>query len=192
VKVLYGNPKICGGVNSASAIIKGVEWVYYHRTNPAVVNLSLTAGSKVDLLDAWVNTLANSGVFVAVAAGNDGRDACYASPARAANAFTTAATDWHDNRVRTATWSSNYGSCVDGYAPGYQITSTWPGGRTFTQGGTSMASPHVAGVAALLKQGYGNQSSAWIANTLKSWATRGVVSGNPSGTPNLLLFKGGF
>jgi subtilisin family serine protease len=84
---------------------------------------------------------------------------------------------------------SNYGSCVDLYAPGSSIRSTWIGGSTNTISGTSMASPHVAGVGALYKATYGNAASSTIDSWIKSNATANVITGNPSGTPNRLLYK---
>ena len=174
----------CNGSGSFSQIIAGVDWVRLNRINPAVANLSLGGGLNTTLNTAVTN-LSNSGVFVAVAAGNSNANACNYSPASATAVFTTASSEKTDAR-RT---SSNYGSCVDGYAPGGSITSTWIGGGTNTISGSSMASPHVAGVAALYKATYGNASSATIDTWIKNNATAGVITGNPTGTPNRLLYK---
>jgi subtilisin family serine protease len=125
-------------------------------------------------------------VFIAVAAGNESQNACNVSPASAAAAYTTAASDRTDLRASF----SNYGSCVDGYAPGVGIKSAWLGTGTNTISGTSMASPHVAGVAALYKSSVGDRSSAEVASWINTNATAGVIRSNPSGTPNRLLFKG--
>jgi subtilisin family serine protease len=196
VKVIHGNTwdgKTCGA-STMTDLAWGLYWVYRNRINPAVVNISVgpTDGGSFPLVDDWVNALANDGVFVAVSAGNRNQYACLDSPARAANAFTTAASTWNDTRwLWNPKQGSNYGSCVDAYAPGDQITSTWTGGKWHTITGTSMASPHIAGVAALYKQAYGNASSATITNWIKRNATANVVGNSPSGTPNLLLFKGG-
>ena len=179
----------CSASTPMSTITSAVDWVYANRVNPAVVNMSL-GGPSSAALDAAVNRLVASGVFVAVAAGNDNRNACNESPARASGAFTTASSG-SSAFVDDKAWTSNWGSCVDAYAPGYGIRSAKLGGGATIKSGTSMASPHVAGLAALLKQAYGNQTSAWIASTIKSWATRGAIRGNVSGTPNLLLFKAG-
>jgi subtilisin family serine protease len=174
----------CSGSGSTSGIIAGVDWVRLNRVNPAVANLSL-GGSLNTSLNTAVTNLSNSGVFVAVAAGNSNADACNYSPASATAVFTTASSEKTDAR-RT---SSNYGSCVDGYAPGGSITSTWIGGGTNTISGSSMASPHVAGVAVLYKAAYGNAASSTIDTWIKNNATVGVITGNPSGTPNRLLYK---
>jgi hypothetical protein len=155
-----------------------------NRINPAVANLSLGGGLNTTLNTAVTN-LSNSGVFVSVAAGNSNSNACNYSPASAAAAFTTASSESTDARRS----SSNYGSCVDGYAPGGSITSTWIGGGTSTTSGSSMASAHVAGVAALYKATYGNASSATIDSWIKNNATTNVITGNPTGTPNRLLYK---
>jgi subtilisin family serine protease len=99
--------------------------------------------------------------------------------------FTTASSERTDAKRS----SSNWGSCVDGYAPGGSITSTWIGSGTNTISGSSMASPHVAGVAALYKATYGNATSATIDTWIKNNATLNVITGNPTGTPNRLLYK---
>jgi subtilisin family serine protease len=160
----------CGPSTPTSTITSGVDWVYANRVNPAVVNISM-GGPISAALDIAVNRLAASGVFVSVAAGNDNRNACYESQARASGVFTTASSG-SSAFVDDKAWTSNWGSCVDAYAPGYGISSAKLGGGATIKSGTSMASPHVAGMAALLKQAYGNQTSPWITNTIKSWATR--------------------
>jgi subtilisin family serine protease len=162
----------CNGSGSTSGIIAAVDWVRVNRINPAVANLSLGGGLNTTLNTAVTN-LSNSGVFVAVAAGNSNANACNYSPASATAVFTTASSE----------------SSVDGYAPGGSITSTWIGGGTNTISGSSMASPHVAGVAALYKATHGNASSSTIDTWIKNNATAGVITGNPTGTPNRLLYK---
>jgi subtilisin family serine protease len=174
----------CNGSGSIAQIVAGVDWVRLNRTNPAVANISLGGGFSATLNTA-VTCLSSSGVFVAVAAGNSNSDACNYSPASATAVFTTASSESNDAK-RT---SSNWGSCVDGYAPGGSITSTWIGSATNTISGSSMASPHVAGVAALYKATYGNAASATIDTWIKNNATAGVITGNPAGTPNRLLYK---
>jgi subtilisin family serine protease len=176
----------CSGSGTTSGIIAAVDWVRNNRINPAVANMSLGGGSS-SALNTAVNNLANSGVFVAVAAGNSNANACNYSPASASAAYTVAATTSTDAR---ATYS-NYGSCVNIYAPGSSIRSAWHTSNTATNtiSGTSMASPHVAGVAALMKHRHGNIASSTIASYLNNDGTNGIVTGNPSGTINKLLFK---
>ncbi|HYT03580.1 MAG TPA: S8 family peptidase [Gemmatimonadales bacterium] len=174
----------CAGLGFISDVISGVDWVTANHRSPAVANMSL-GGSSSAALNTAVTNLWNSGVFLAVAAGNDNADACGTSPAGATAVFTVAASDKTDAKASF----SNWGSCVDAYAPGVNIKSTWLLDQTMTLSGTSMATPHVTGVAALLKATYGDHPSDDIANWITSNATSGVISGNPSGTPNLLLFK---
>jgi aqualysin 1 len=138
----------CGGSGTISGVVAGIDWVTAHAVAPAVANMSLGGGASTALDTAVINSAA-SGVTYAVAAGNEGTNACNSSPARAGagtnnGVITTAATD---NQDREASWS-NYGSCVDIWAPGVSILSTKKGGGTTTLSGTSMASPHVAGTAA--------------------------------------------
>jgi len=149
-----------------------------------VANMSL-GGGKSDALDAATTNLWDAGVFVAVAAGNDDADACEASPAGASGAFTVAASDNTDAKSSF----SNSGPCVEAYAPGSGIKSDYLLGLTATLSGTSMASPHVAGVAALYKATFGDASSATVADWIIGNATTDVITGNPDGTPNKLLYK---
>lgn len=150
----------CNGSGTNSGVIKGVDWVTYNAVKPAVANMSLGGGASQALDDA-VQGSAASGVFYAVAAGNSGADACNSSPARAgrdsgggSGIMTVAATDSLD---REASWS-NFGACVDIWAPGVSIPSTKLGGGVVSYSGTSMASPHVAGTAARYLGMPGNSS----------------------------------
>jgi subtilisin family serine protease len=156
----------CNGSGSWSGIIAGMDWVRNNRVNPAVANMSLGGGYNASVNTA-ANNLVNSGVFVAVAAGNNSADACNYSPASAAAATTVGSTASNDTRSSF----SNYGSCVDIYAPGSSILSTSRTGGTATMSGTSMASPHVAGVGALYKATYGNASSSTVDSWLKNNGT---------------------
>lgn len=174
----------CQGSGSTSGIIAGIDWVRNNHIKPAVANLSLGGGFSSSLNTA-VNNLAAAGVFVAVAAGNSNANACNFSPAAASGVFTVAASTITDAKASY----SNFGSCVEAYAPGSAIKSTWLSGGTNTISGTSMASPHVAGVAALYKSAFGDASQATVANWIIGNATSGVITGNPSGTPNRLLNK---
>jgi subtilisin family serine protease len=176
----------CSGSGSTTGIIRALDWVRANAVKPAVANMSLGGGFS-STLNSAANSLANSGVFLAVAAGNESQNACNVSPASASAAYTTAASDRTDLRASF----SNYGSCVDGYAPGVSVKSDWYTGGTNTISGTSMASPHVAGVGALYKSANGDASSATVASWLNSNAAAGVIRSNPSGTPNRLLNKRG-
>jgi len=167
----------CSGSGSNSGVIAGMDWVRVNRINPAVANMSLGGGYS-STVNTAANNLANSGVFLAVAAGNNTADACNYSPASAASATTVGSTTSSDARSSF----SNYGSCVDIYAPGSNITSAALNGTSTTMSGTSMASPHVAGVGALYKATYGDAAQSTIDSWLKTNATA-IGTGK-------LLFKG--
>ncbi|WP_420130003.1 S8 family peptidase [Longimicrobium sp.] len=177
----------CSGSGSTAGIIAGVDWVRLNATKPAVANLSLGGGYSSSTNTA-VNNLANSGVFVAVASGNSNANACNYSPASAANVTSVNASTSGNAKASF----SNYGSCTHLYAPGQSITSAWYTSSTATNtiSGTSMASPHVAGVGALYLAGSPSASNATVRSWIINNATANVISGNPSGTPNRLLFKG--
>jgi len=180
----------CNGSGSFSGIIAGVDWVTANHVKPAVANMSLGGGASSSL-DTSVKNLSNAGVFVAVASGNSNADACNYSPARAGYGTAIATVNASDRNDYKASFS-NWGTCTDLYAPGVSITSAWIGSgttETNTISGTSMASPHVAGVGALYKGTYGDASSGTVHSWIINNSTGSVIKSNPSGTPNRLLFK---
>ncbi|MGH2774528.1 MAG: S8 family peptidase [Actinomycetota bacterium] len=178
----------CQGSGSNSGVIAGVDWVTGNHSagQPAVANMSLGGGANT-ALDSAVNNSINDGVSYAVAAGNSNANACTSSPARVGAAITVGSTTSSDARSSF----SNYGSCLDLFAPGSSITSTWhtSNSATNTISGTSMASPHVAGVAVLYLQGSPTASPGTVRSAIVNSATPGVLSGVGSGSPNLLLYS---
>jgi subtilisin family serine protease len=179
----------CNGGGTEAGVIAGVDWVAANAKLPAVANLSLGGGLS-DAMNQAIANLTAAGVAVAVAAGNNARDACFFSPAAAPSALTVGATDQTD---RQASYS-NYGSCLDLYAPGSNITSSWGASDTSYRvlNGTSMATPHVAGAAALYLESNPHASVAAVSDAITSSATKRAVSGIGKGSPNLLVFTGGF
>jgi subtilisin family serine protease len=174
----------CSGGGSEDGVLAGLDWVARNRVRPAVANMSLSGGLSSILNQAIANLVA-TGVTVAVAAGNNAVDACFFSPASAPSALTVGATDRYDTQ---ATYS-NYGACLDLYAPGSGITSSWGGGDTTYRSlnGTSMAAPHVAGAAALYLQLNPVAAPSDVAQALTANATRRAVGSIGRESPNLLL-----
>ncbi len=176
----------CSGSGTTSGVIAGINWVTSkHTTGKAVANMSLGGGASSSL-DTAVNNSIADGIVYAVAAGNSNANACNYSPARVGNAITVGATTSTDARASY----SNKGSCLDLFAPGSSITSAWYTSNTATNtiSGTSMATPHVAGVAALYLQGH-SASPSQVRNALVNAATQNVVTNAGTGSPNLLLYS---
>lgn len=177
----------CSGSGSISGVIAGVDYVTNYQPDQAsVANMSL-GGSASTALDTAVKKSITDGVTYAVAAGNSNQDACRFSPARVSDAITIGATTKTDARASY----SNYGACLDMFAPGSGITSAWIGSdsATNTISGTSMATPHAAGIAALYLEFYPKADPATVAAALKSNATSNRLTSTGRKSPNLLLFS---
>jgi subtilisin family serine protease len=177
----------CAGSGTTAQVVAGVDWVTgdHAAGAPAVANMSLGGGVQAALDTAVANSIAD-GVSYAIAAGNSGADACNFSPARVPTAITLGATDINDNRASF----SNFGTCLDLFAPGVSITSAWLTSDTATAvlSGTSMAAPHAAGVAALILSANPSWTPLQVRNEMVADATPGVVVNPGAGSPNLLLF----
>ncbi len=176
----------CNGSGSTSGVIAGVNWVAANHSTPAVANMSLGGGASTALDDAVRSAIA-SGVTFAIAAGNSNANACNSSPARVAQALTVGSTTNTDARSSF----SNFGVCLDLFAPGSSITSAWSTSNTATNtiSGTSMAAPHVAGVAALYLAVNPSASPSAVHAAVVNNATANKVTGAGSGSPNRLLYS---
>ena len=181
----------CNGSGTLTAILKGIDWVTANADKPAIANMSLS-GPASQTLDDAVRKSASGGVFYSIAAGNSGAKACNYSPARAGagtnnGIATIAATDKYD---RESSWS-NYGSCVDVWAPGADILSTSKGGGTTTMRGTSQAAAHAGGGAALYLSSHASASPSTVESVLKQAAKR-TTNKSKSGSPIVREYVGGF
>lgn len=177
----------CNGSGTWSAVIAGIDWVTANRQLPAVANMSLGGGYNQAVNDAVEGSIA-SGVTYTIAGGNSSWDACNISPASAPDAITLAASDSLDQQAVF----SNYGTCIDLYAPGVRVKSAFIGSDTATRygSGTSMAAPHAAGAAALYLETHPTAAPVEVAAALVGAATQGLITKLGAGSPNLLLFTG--
>lgn len=185
----------CSGSGTIAGVIAGIDWVTTTKQSadlafpsiphPTVANMSLGGGTSSSL-DTAVNNSINSGITYVIAAGNSSRNACNFSPARVSAALTIGATDKTDTRP---TWS-NYGKCLDLFSPGVGITSAWIGSDTATNtiSGTSMATPHVAGVVALKLHQNPSATPSMVTSELINKTTKNVVNSSGKYSPNRLLF----
>ncbi|MFG2174881.1 S8 family peptidase [Streptomyces niveus] len=176
----------CQGKGTWSGILAGFDWVADNAKQPAVLNGSL-GGPKSTAVNSAATALSRRGVLPILAAGNDAEDACSVSPASAKGVVTVGATDRTDKQ----SGFSNHGKCLSLFAPGTAIESAKLGGGTTTLNGTSMASPHVAGVAALYKAEHPDATADELADWLGGSATQNKLSAVSEGSPNRLLFTDG-
>ncbi len=174
----------CNGEGSLEQLLSGIDWVTANHEKPAVANMSLTSEAFQAVDDAVAQSIA-AGVNYVVAAGNEAVDACTRSPARLPQALTIGATDAFDYSA----WFSNFGTCVDLFAPGVDIKSAWYTGDTAVEtiSGTSMATPHVAGAVALYLEGHPEAMQAEVNEEILSRSTRGILESTSVGSPNVLL-----
>jgi hypothetical protein len=177
----------CDGFGTDSGVIAGMDWIAATHANPAVVNMSL-GGTASDAIDDAVANLVASGVTVVVSGGNKSAEACNYSPARAIEALTVGATTETDERA----WFSNYGYCLDLFAPGQSIYSSYYlNDNDYTlMSGTSMAAPHVAGAAALLLEDQPSLTPKQVTDMILDFTTPDVVINPRLGSPNFLLYTG--
>lgn len=173
----------CSGSGFYSQVIAGINWVAQHAVKPAAANMSL-GGPKDQATNDAVNGAVASGVTFAIAAGNSNDNACNYSPASAGSAITVGATGSNDARASF----SNYGTCLDIFAPGVGITSSTMDGGYQSWSGTSMATPHVAGAAALLLQAHPTWTTTQVTSAITGNATANKVTNPGTGSPNLLLY----
>ncbi|MGW1773696.1 S8 family peptidase [Streptomyces sp. NPDC002104] len=176
----------CEGAGDYSGIIAGLDWVAKNGKQPAVLNGSL-GGDKSAAVNAAADAVADAGILTVFAAGNSSKDACGVSPASAGKAFTVAASNQWDEE----TSFSNYGECVSLYAPGEGIVSAKLGGGSRSEDGTSMAAPHVTGVAVLYKQANPAATPQDIVEYLDDESTKDVLKSISKASPNKLLFTNG-
>ncbi|MFY1702777.1 S8 family peptidase [Micromonospora sp. WMMA1923] len=177
----------CTGSGTTATVIAGIDWITANAVRPAVVELAI-GGPASTALDAAVTNSLNRGITYVTTGGSSGGNACNFSPGRVPGALTVVGTSATDARLS----SGNYGSCIDLFAPGANIVSTWHTGDTAvaTISGGSTASAHVAGCAALALSDNPTWTPAQVASYLTGRATTNVVSGVPGGTPNRLLYCG--
>lgn len=181
----------CAGSGTLTTLLKGIDWVTANAKKPAIANMSLS-GPASQTLDDAVRKSASSGVFYSIAAGNDGAKACNYSPARAGagtnnGIMTTAATNKSDQET---SWS-NYGSCVDVWAPGVRILSTRKGGGTTTMEGTSQSAAHVGGGAALYLSSHAGANPSRVESVLKQSA-KSTTNKSKNGRSIVREYVGGF
>jgi subtilisin family serine protease len=175
----------CNGGGDVASLVNGINFVTRTAVKPAVANMSLGGGASATV-DRAVNASIASGVTYAIAAGNENQNACNTSPARVPAAITVGATDQSDSRASF----SNFGACVDIFAPGVNIRSDFAAADNATQvlSGTSMATPHVAGAAALVLALQPNLTPQQVRDSLVNNATRNAVANAGNGSPTGLLF----
>ncbi|MCX5178618.1 S8 family peptidase [Streptomyces virginiae] len=176
----------CDGQGTYAGMIAGMDWVAKNAKQPAVLNGSL-GGPLSEALNNAADALTDAGVLPVVAAGNDAKDACMVSPASAGKVITVAAS----NRWDEETSFSNIGTCVEIYAPGEEIVSAKLGGGSKTESGTSMAAPHVTGIAALYREAHPSEPLVDIVAFLDEESTKDTLTKVSKGGPNQLLNTGG-